>query len=120
MFREPLKSVTLFVFSFWLCGCTSVEIHNASSVETKWFIGFPVIEVTPGDQTTVIKSQSLGIVKSPNAFNVGYLNEIFMYSGKECELVLFEPRDKAIVGIKELYHEGLPLCINKEMDDEID
>jgi hypothetical protein len=97
-----------------LVGCTSVNIYSAGEVSTEWRLGFPLIKVETDGQSTVVKTQSFGFVSSPNATNIGYLNETFMVSGKECELVLFEPKTDDISDLRELVDLDNSICTSNE------
>lgn len=83
-------------------GCTSVTIHTEGKVSSNWYFGVPIINVDSETNSTLVETKSFGIVKSINTFNIGYMNELYFVSGKECELVLFNPNDLNINYLKDI------------------
>jgi hypothetical protein len=109
----------LILLSIAIEGCTNVNIYTNGGVSTKLYFGIPVIKVETGGSSSVIKTQSFGVVKSPSVFNIGYLNETLMLSRKKCEIVLFEPTTENLFELRKLININSSICTtNKEMEDD--
>lgn len=102
--------IVLVVAAFLLSGCTQVTIQSNGGVSTHWAWGFPVITIVADEHATIVKTTSLGLAQSPHTFNIGYLDEVFLVSGKACELVLFEPSTNNVSALERLINLNQSIC----------
>jgi hypothetical protein len=74
----------------WLCGCTTVQVHNAE-VRERVYPGWVRLEIRPAAQgATLVRSQGLGLVLGPRSLSLGWLDEVWWSSrdAQACRVLL--------------------------------
>lgn len=56
--------------------CTTIHVHGADAVSTKYYFGFPVIQMHPSEQDAVVVDiRSLGIASTPTGLVAGWTDQ---------------------------------------------
>ena len=96
-------------------GCTVVNIHTSeNNVRVKRGFGFVTVTLPKNDQTSIIDTTGLGMVRTVDGVALGYVKENYSISGKDCEIILYKPKNSEVKTMLELIGKSDNVCLIKE------
>lgn len=107
----------LMVTVLTAAGCTVVNIHtNDKNVTVKRGFGLVTVQLPNNDQTSIIETTGLGLVRTADGVALGYVNEKNTVAGKDCEIILYKPTAAEVKNMLGLIGSSDNVCLIKEED----
>ncbi len=101
-------------------GCSVVKITKGNNeIEIKRHFGLVSIELSPTTDTIFLESVSLGAIKTPYGFALGYHNEDLLALKPTCKLVIWVSTNEQLEFIKEIIGDQKDICVSMSNNKEV-
>ena len=95
-----------------LTGCARVYIrHTDGRIDVSNHIGVVNINILPGNHSTFINTEMIGLSSAFDKIVIGYLDESITLPGNDCRIILYEPNRLEIKNLFEMLNGEDSICI---------